>query len=51
MRVSRMRTGTFVTLNPANRRRLKALVRNRNALHKQVWRAEVVLLSADCCDT
>ena len=29
-----------------DRRRLAALVRDRNAPHKQVWRAEIVLLSA-----
>jgi hypothetical protein len=30
-----------------DRRRLKALARDRNTLHKHVWRAEIVLLSAD----
>src|SRR5450759_4956817 len=42
-----MRTGIFITLKPADRRRLKALVRDRNAPHKHVWRAEIVLFSAD----
>ena len=42
-----MRTGISITLKPADRRRLKALARDRNAPHKQVWRAEIVLLSAD----
>ena len=42
-----MRTGIFITLEPADRRRLKAVVRDRNAPHKHVLRAEIVLLSAD----
>ena len=40
-----MRTGVSITLKPAGRRRLEALVRDRNAPHKYVWRAEIVLLS------
>src|ERR1700716_326362 len=47
MQVWRMRTGISITLKPADRRRLKVLTRNRNAPHKHVWRAEIVLLSAD----
>ena len=42
-----MRTGVSITLKPADRRRLKALARDRNTPHKHVWRAEIVLLSAD----
>ena len=42
-----MRTGISITLKPADRRRLAALVRDRNAPHKHVWRAEIVLLNAD----
>ena len=42
-----MRTGISITLKPADRRRLKALARDRNAPHKHVWRAEIVLFSAD----
>ena len=41
-----MRTGISITLKPADRRRLKVL-RDRNTPHKHVWRAEIVLLSAD----
>jgi transposase len=41
-----MRTGISITLNPSDRRRLKALVRDRNAPQKYVWRAAIVLLSA-----
>jgi len=43
MRVWGMRTGISITLKPADRRRLKALARDRNTLHKHVWRAEIVL--------
>src|SRR5271169_704454 len=42
-----MRTGVSITLKPADRRRLKALARDRNAPQKHVWRARIVLLSAD----
>jgi Homeodomain-like domain-containing protein len=42
-----MRTGISITLKPADRRRLAALARDRNTPHKHVWRAEIVLLSAD----
>jgi transposase len=42
-----MRTGISITLKPADRRRLATLARDRNAPHKHVWRAEIVLLSAD----
>src|SRR5882672_12401979 len=47
MRVFDMRTGISVTVSPADRARLMALIRNRNAPQKHVWRAEIVLLSAD----
>jgi len=42
-----MRMGISITLKPTDRRRLAALARDRNAPHKHVWRAEIVLLSAD----
>ena len=42
-----MRTGISIALKPSDRRRLKALARDRNTPHKHVWRAEIVLLSAD----
>src|SRR5712672_3501168 len=41
-----MRTGITITVSPADHRRLLALVKDRNAPQKQVWRAEIVLLSA-----
>lgn len=42
-----MRPGITIDLTPAERRRLEALVRDRNTAQKHVWRAEIVLLSAD----
>jgi len=42
-----MRTGISLIVTPAVRRRLKAVVRNRNSPQKHVWRAKIVLLSAD----
>jgi transposase len=42
-----MRPGIVLTLTPADRRRLEAIIRDRNAPQKHVWRAEIVLLSAD----
>jgi transposase len=42
-----MRTGISFTLDASDRRRLEAIVRDRNAPQKHVWRAEIVLHSAD----
>src|SRR5665647_261316 len=42
-----MRTGISITLKPSERRRLKAILKDRNAPQKHVWRAEIVLLSAE----
>ena len=42
-----MRTGISFTVSPADRDRLVGIVSNRNAPQKHVWRAEIVLLSAD----
>ena len=42
-----MRTGISFTVSPADRKRLTALINDRNSPHKHVWRAEIVLLSAD----
>ena len=42
-----MRTGISITLKLSDRRRLAGLARDRNALHKNVWRAETFLLSAN----
>ncbi|MFG1282979.1 IS630 family transposase [Xanthobacter autotrophicus] len=42
-----MRNGITITLGEADRRRLDALVADRNTPQKQVWRARIVLMSAD----
>ena len=47
MRVLGMRPGISITLTPSDRRRLRAIIGNRNAPQKHVWRAAIVLLSAD----
>ena len=47
MRVWRMRTGISIDLSAADRRRLEALVRDRNTPQKHGWRAEIVHFSAD----
>jgi hypothetical protein len=42
-----MRTGITIDLTAADRVRLDAVVANRNSPLKHVWRAQIVLLSAD----
>jgi hypothetical protein len=42
-----MRTGISISVTPADLDRLRDLVRDRNALQKHVWRAQIVLLSAE----
>src|ERR1700747_2677851 len=42
-----MRTGISITVSASDRRRLQAVVRDRNAAQKHAWRAEIVLLSSD----
>jgi transposase len=42
-----MRNGISITVSRPDRRRLQALVADRNASQKHVWRAEIVLLTAD----
>src|SRR5487761_1595156 len=42
-----MRAGISITVTPSDRRRLKAVVDDRNASQKHVWRAEIVLLTAE----
>ena len=42
-----MRTGITISLCPSDRERLDGICKDRNAAQKHVWRAEIVLLSAD----
>src|SRR3954469_17177239 len=46
MRIWSMRPGVTIALSAIDRRRLEAIVGNRNAPQKHAWRAEIVLLSA-----
>ena len=46
-----MRTGIAVEVSAADRVELDAIVANRNAPQKHVWRARIVLLTADGCGT
>jgi transposase len=47
MRICGMRTGVSISVSAADRRRLEAIVADRNAAQKHVWRARIVLLTAD----
>src|SRR5713226_5024179 len=42
-----MRTGVVVHLSPTDRKRLRSIVFDRNSLQKHVWRARIVLATAD----
>jgi transposase len=42
-----MRAGKSLSVSSADLRRLEALIQDRNAPQKHVWRAEIVLLTAD----
>ena len=47
MRFSAMRTGIIFEVSPPERLRLEGVVRDRNAAQKHVWRALIILLSAE----
>jgi hypothetical protein len=42
-----MRTGISIKITRPDRHRLEAIIRDRNASQKHVWRVNIVLLSAD----
>jgi hypothetical protein len=42
-----MRTGICLSVTPADMGRLRCLVKDRNAPQKHVWRAQIVLLTAE----
>src|SRR3977135_1575860 len=46
-----MRAGITVKVTPDDRRRLEAIVSDRNAPQKHVWRAKIILAPADGCGT
>jgi hypothetical protein len=46
-----MRAGIVVTVTPEDRRRLEAIVADRGSAQKHVWRAKIILATADGCGT
>lgn len=46
-----MRSGITVEVSDADRRRLAAIVADWNSPQKRVWRARIVLLTAEGCGT
>jgi hypothetical protein len=46
-----MRAGIVVNVSRADRRRLEAIVADRSSPQKHVWRAQIVLATADGCGT
>jgi transposase len=42
-----MRKGISITVTPADRARLHSIIRDRNSPQKHVWRARIVVLTAD----
>src|SRR6201993_230074 len=46
-----MRAGIIVNVTPADRRRLEAIVADRSAPQKHVWRANIILATAEGCGT
>jgi transposase len=46
-----MRTGISIVVSPSDRLRLEAVIRDRNAAQKHVWRCRIVLLTADGAGT
>ena len=46
-----MRAGIVVNVTPEDRRQLEAIAGDRNAAQKHVWRAKIILATADGCGT
>ena len=46
-----MRAGIVVNVTPEDRRRLEAIVADRSSPQKHVWRAKIILATADGCGT
>jgi hypothetical protein len=46
-----MRAGIIVKVTPEDRCRLEAIIGDRNAPQKHVWRAKIILATADGCGT
>jgi hypothetical protein len=46
-----MRAGIVVNVTPEDRRQLEAIASDRNAPQKHIWRAKIILATADGCGT
>src|ERR1700738_5039508 len=46
-----MRKGIIVEVTPADRARLQSIIRDRNSPQKHVWRARIIVLTADGAGT
>ena len=46
-----MRPGIVVNVTPVDRRRLEAIIAHRSTPQKHVWRANIILATADGCGT
>jgi transposase len=46
-----MRKGITAEVTPADRARLQSIIRDRNSLQKHVWRAQIIVLTADGAGT
>ena len=46
-----MRAGIVVNVTPVDRRRLEAIIADRGAPQKHVWRAQIIIATADGCGT
>jgi hypothetical protein len=46
-----MGAGIFVNVTPEDRRQLEAIVGDRNAAQKHIWRAKIILATAEGCGT
>jgi hypothetical protein len=51
MQVCDMRTGIIVEVSATDRQQRAAIVADRSASQKHLWRADIVLLTADGCGT
>jgi hypothetical protein len=51
VRVFGMRTGISIDVTAADRARLEAIAADRNSPQKHVWRARIILLTADSVGT
>jgi hypothetical protein len=51
VRLSVMRKGISITVTPVDRVRLQSIIRDRNSPQKHVWRARIIVLTADGAGT